>query len=467
MLIERKELFLLLTEMVLIVLSIIFNQLVPALVLLAFLFVIMGIDPRFNILLLIIVMGIHEALPGISLGNFSIAPMHILLFISYLYLIIEIVTSGKFDISIFKNIFFYLLIAFILICTMSIFVAADKIQSLRYLRNIISWTLFSFYITYYIKSFNILKKIVEYWIYMAFAVSLLGILQLIFNIDYLVFTDTWWTVPRGDLFFRINSTFRDPNMLGNFLIAPLLISLSTVLISKNKNMIFFTIFIFITILFTNSRGAALASIFGILMIYGIGFWGIKHLARIGKSLISIITVFALFIYFLPHSAYERFLPSAFKIDWANLTRLFYIYISIKMIGANFFWGVGINNFPVVFRKYTPEAIWESLTQGYAKGVLHGGGYSHNTFLTIWAETGVLNVIVITFFILLTIKLAVIIKRNNSIADKQKGIYLGLIVGLWAVLIHDLTITYLTYHTFLLIGFIISTSYLTNYKENEI
>ena len=164
--------------------------------------------------------------------------------------------------------------------------------------------------------------------------------------------------------------------------------------------------------------------------------------------LGVLGVLGLIFYFLPFSIIKRFIPDAYDVDWAAIYRLLYMYISIKMIQANFLLGVGINNFPVVFKKYTPDAIWQSLTLGGTKGVLQGGGYSHNTLLTIWSETGIFNVLIIAFFIFLSIRLLIDLRKFWSQGWDEAGVYMGIIIALYGLLFHLLTISYLTYHVFL-------------------
>lgn len=440
--------YLLILEIILIQLAIIFPDVVPSLIFIGILFGIMAFDPFLNIFIMLFYLVVQYPIPSFSLGTISIAPMQVMIAISYFYFVLDIIYKGNTKFSKFKTPFFYWFIAFFGISLLSVLWAASKVDSIRYLRDMFFWALFAFYAVYHIQTHKDFKRIIDYWIYAAVLAGILAFIQLIFRVDYFFMVEHRWFVPTNRFFFRLNGTFEDPNLLGNFLVAPLIISLSRIIFSKEKNQIWQTSIIFLALLLTNSRGALISVIAVFAFILVIAFFRKGESKKLIIYTFGIIVLFGIIIYLLPNSVIKRFMPDAYDVDWASLIRLFYIYISIKVIQANFLFGVGINNFPVVFKNYTPDAIWQSLTLGETKGVLHGGGYVHNTFLTIWSETGVLNVLIIAFFFFISVRLLLQLRKSWYKGWNEAGIYMGVILAIFGLLFHLLTITYVTYHIFL-------------------
>jgi len=446
---------LLLLEIIIVELAILFPLYIPSLIIAGLLFFIMAFNPFFNIFLMIFYLVLQYPIPGFSFGPVSIAPMQVMIAIAYFYFILDLIFKGQNDFYKFRTPFFYWLIAFTVIAFLSVFWASSKLESLRYLRDLSFWLLFAFYVVYHLRTFTDVKKILDYWIYAAVFAAVLAFLQLIFRIDYFMFIPNHrWFVPTGRFFFRLNGTFEDPNFLGNFLIAPLVISLSRIVFYKEKKQIGYSLVMFIAVLLTNSRGALLAIIFAMLFILSFSFLKKGERKKIFLSAFGIIAVFILIGLLLPFSTIKRFMPDVYKVDWASIYRLLYMYIAIQTIKANFWLGVGINNFPVVFKQYTPDAIWQALTLGGTKGVLQGGGYTHNTLLTVWSETGIFNFLLIVFFVFLAIKLLLKLNKQWNKGRNEAGLYIGIIIALFAVLLQLLTINYLSYHVFMIVFLLI-------------
>ncbi len=446
----------LLLELLLVLLVTLYFKVTSLLILGLLLVVLLGVHPFINIFVLIFMMAFREITPGISIGAFSIAPIQLVVLISVFYVIVDVVTGEQFHIPFRNNIFFRLILIFYFICFLSVFQATDKRESIRFLRDLFFFLLVAFYIVSFIRTEGDLKKVVDYWIFSAVVVSVLGIVQLMFNLDYysLLQLEHRWRIPQDAIFFRINSTFRDPNFLANFLLFPLLMLISELNFTGSRKRVFYLVIIFTAFMMTASRGAILSFIMGLFLIYSWKYWGKVLLLRIVKFALLLGVIGVLVVKLFPHVIFERFFISQNNVDWSSIYRLFYLYIGVKVIMANFWFGVGINNFPIVFKKYTPEVIWLSLTQGGQENVLHGGGYAHNTLLTIWAETGVFNFVTIVVFVVYLARFLMQIRKEAILTDEQKALYVGIIVGFAAIGLHILTLTYLTYHIFLNVGLII-------------
>ncbi len=444
-LIRNRNFQLLLLEVIVIQLGIIYPKVIIPVVLAILVFVVMSISPLLNIAIMVLFLSIADIFPGIPLGAFSVSPMQILIFVAYFHWFLRLVYGEKSDFSIFKNKFFYLIVAFFLLSAFSLRVATSITASVRFLRDMLFWMMFGFYAVYHMRTFENFKKVLDYFIYAAVVVGIFGVLQIIFKIDYFVLVPGRWIIKEGAEFFRLNATFRDPNFLGNFLVGPFLLCLTQMVVAHDFKKWPATVFIFFIIVLTNSRGAMLSVLVSTALLLFIVFRKHKNFTRIAWSLtFTLLGLIGLF-YVLPKYYYQRIIPNFYDLDWAVIIRIMYLYITYNVIVANPLWGVGINNFPVVFRKYTPDVLWQSLTLGETPGVLQGGGYNHNTFLTIWAETGVFNFIIFIAMLLLTLRLAFHIWGIEKLPLEQKSVFIGCGMALMAISIQLLTITNLSYH----------------------
>jgi O-Antigen ligase len=441
-------------EIFAIIFSIIFPDIIP-LVLIGMIIGIASVFfPRILPTILIILMGFHEILPGINLGKFSLNPSQMLILLALFYIFLDVVYTGKNKFQNFNNIFAYLIIAFYFFCFISIIPAIDKTQSIRYLRDLFFYIAMAFVIVYWIKDYGDFEKVLSILKYTGLVVAFLGILQLIFKIDYdILVEDSWWGVSGKVGYFRIKSTFRDPNFLSNFLLLPFFIAFSGYIAKKKLNDFLVSFIIFLAIMFTNSRSAFLAFFIGLVI-----YFAVLHLRKgaIFKYFLRLIFVFSVIVvlfFLMPTEYLDRWLNPEYGADWSSIYRVYYIIISFKIIFANMLWGIGINNFPLVLKTYTPKVVWESLMSG-GNGRLAGGGYAHNTFLTIWAETGTFNAIVLVLFVLFAIYLLLKISRQKYLPSNQKYLFSGVIIGFLTIIIQIFTITYISFHTLISMGLIV-------------
>ncbi len=444
-LIRNRNFQLLLLEVIVIQLGIIYPKVIIPAVLAILVFVVMSISPLLNIAIMVLFLSIADIFPGIPLGAFSVSPMQILIFVAYFHWFLRLVYGEKSDFSIFKNKFFYLIVAFFLLSAFSLRVATSITASIRFLRDMLFWMMFGFYAVYHMRTFENFKKVLDYFIYAAVLVGVLGVIQVVFKINYFVLVPGRWMIKEGGEFFRLNATFRDPNFLGNFLVGPFLFGLTQMVIAHDFKKWPSMVFLFFILILTNSRGAMLSVLVTVALLLFIVFRHHKHFVRIVLSLLFTVLGLASLFYVLPKYYYQRLLPNFYSVDWAIIIRIMYLYITYNVIVANPLWGIGLNNFPIVFRKYTPDVIWQSLTLGNTPGVLQGGGYNHNTFLTIWAETGVFNFLLFIIMLLFALQFAFKIWNVQELQIEKKSVLIGCIMALMAISVQLLTITNLSYH----------------------
>jgi len=268
-----------------------------------------------------------------------------------------------------------------------------------------------------------------------------------------VLTNPSWLVNIGGCtILRATAFFPDPHMLSFYLNMTALLSLGIFFYTKqdkSNNYTYLIIFLILTLadLLTFSRGGYLGLTAGLLFF---GFFIFKNnlfilLKNIKNISIAVIIFLLIILFFIvPNPIANRF-NSSFNInEGSNIGRLNTWEQSLEIISKNPIWGTGLGNYSLTVK---PSA-------DYREPI-----YSHNTFLDIAAETGLLNsfiwLILIIFNIITFTK--VFTKNNNSI-------YLGLAASLVAFLFHSFFETAIfSVHILPLIILIFS---LNNFKYNE-
>lgn len=268
-----------------------------------------------------------------------------------------------------------------------------------------------------IKNKSELNNIIVSFVYIAAFLSAYGILQYFLGIEM----DAAWvdTKNNPDLSVRVYSVFGNPNILGEYLIMAL--PLSIVMFFTNKGIFKKIIFvgtsgvITLALLMTFSRGAWLG--------FGIAFLMMVILFR--KELIFLmIPAGVISMFFLPDSIVNRILSIGNLGDSSNAYRIRVWKVALQMINDNFILGVGLGYLPfkVNFIKYIRTM-----------NVYH----SHNMFLETFAEMGIGGILIMIFMLMLVLKnLYKIISEKTSWNSRLIG--LGIMGSLTGILVNGLT-----------------------------
>lgn len=339
--------------------------------------------------------------------------------------------------------------SFLFLSTFSLFFAANTSWGLRKLLFLFS--IFPvFFIIYSNFSFNAEKKIslINYYLWGAFLSSLIGIGQFFsqFIIPLPKLYHFWgklvvpflgnslsesvseypsWLVNiGGKTILRATSFFPDPHMFSFYLNIASLLSLGLYFHYRNNSKKSLYLLIFISTAFcgmlTFSRGGYLAFISGMIFF---GYFTLKDRLSLkikkGSWLIILISIFIFSISTLifPNKISARLLSSFNLSEGSNTERLVNWKQSIKVIKEKPFFGVGIGNYS---RTIKPSA-------DYREPI-----YSHNAFLDITAETGIINLFFwIAIFILTITNFLKIFKKYSSY------LHLGLASSLAYFTIHSI------------------------------
>jgi putative inorganic carbon (HCO3(-)) transporter len=243
-------------------------------------------------------------------------------------------------------------------------------------------------------------RVINTIVYAGFIISLLAVYQYFFGFRHLLNYATKTNIT--DSFTldyiasrRVYFPFVTPNTLAGYL--AMLIPLA--LLHKKK--IYFIITLSFALLLTKSLGALL-SLFLALLIYFF-LQGKFEKRKVVLFLTLIVIISSTFI--IRSTGQKPHLKPAFS----TVMRLNYWKDALKIIKTAPFAGVGLGNFNL------PQSR-----------------YAHNSYLQIWAETGILGIV--SFLWLIVIVFAFLLQKIKSITDRKHAA--GLITAAVVFLIHN-------------------------------
>jgi len=393
---------------------------------------------------------------GIDLA--SIRVLILVLLGAWLYISIK----NKKKIFIF-DIQFKLILIFLFLTSISLFFAQNYVWSLRKL-----FYLFSIFPLYFIAR-NLLNKkerrlkVISRLVFSGAVLSFIGIIQFFSQLFwshekisnfYLKFIgptfwgesftqlvaahSSWLVNISGRNYFRAISVFPDPHTFSMFLGMLLPLALSLLLFyKKNKLWLGSFLLIFLADILTFSRGAYLGILVGLLLFVFV-FW--RKISQKNKIIIGVATgLFFLVSAVNPIS--QRFLSSFNFKEGSNLGRIKIWEKSLEVIKQKPVFGTGIGNFPLEINQ----------DENYRNPI-----YSHNTYLDIAVEGGILSGVIWILILLITLRKFWFMSKNNLL-------YIGLTSSLIIFSVHSLVETGI-YSPMVLALFLILISYYPQYEK---
>lgn len=219
-------------------------------------------------------------------------------------------------------------------------------------------------------------------------ITILGILQFIFfpSINFLII-DGW-----DPHYFRIVSTFLDPNFTGAFLVLTLLLLTNYFLKNKPRLQIFAKIIFFMifgALLFTFSRGAYL--------MFLISFLTLSALRR--SILLLLITIILSMVLFLGFFVYHQEIAKPRNIDRTKSAsfRVNTWQHGLEIFQKNPILGVGFNAYRYALREYHLSPV-EFLNS-------RGSSYNDSSLLHILSTTGLVGFLTYLLFLFYLIQLS--------------------------------------------------------------
>jgi len=293
----------------------------------------------------------------------------------------------------------YPLILFCLALIISLVFSINKLNSLKELYKYISGILLFFVVVSLTYENKI--RLIQTIIFAGLVISLLAIYQYFFGFQHMLdyisqekITDPFTLdyIQRRRAFFP----FVTPNILAGYLI--MIIPLA----STHKDKILFIIPLSFALLLTKSLGAFL-SFLSTLALY---FYLQGKLEKRGVIFLSGILVIIILLFITRSTTQKGYLQPIFS----TLMRLNYWEDTLSIIKTSPWKGIGPGNLNLTLSRYT-----------------------HNSYLQIWAETGILGMASLLWLIIAVFKTA--LKNIENLADKN--LMTGLIAANAAFLIHNL------------------------------
>ena len=211
---------------------------------------------------------------------------------------------------------------------------------------------------------------------------------------------------------RISGLFGEELVQGSYLIRMLpiffgLMYMTDIIKAKNK-LLLVSIFIGIFLIIFSGERSSVASL-GILLFFSLIFFPIN----LYKKILSIITisVFIIFLITFFDNVQNRIIKSTMKTMFENNKIMVFSYghqshylSALKMIKNNFFIGIGPRNFREECKKKDYEYI----------GKYRCSTHPHNTYLEIFAETGIFGFLsILALFLYIINCLIKLILKNNE------------------------------------------------------
>lgn len=285
----------------------------------------------------------------------------------------------------------------------------------------------------------------------AWLLAVLGFIQLQLFPDFSPMVKYGWDPHQG----RLLSTWFDPNFLGGFLVAAIILILGIIMSYwysqhvKQKDLLGITSLIiglsisFTALILTYSRSSYLALLAGSLIVIILPLLTKKNEGKIAKIAVSSIVIFTILIIIntiFPRA--QQRIEGARSLDVTAKARIESWKQAWGVIEDNYFLGVGYNTL-----RYT---------QSITVSKLHSASGSDSSLLTIWLTTGILGLSFYLFIFGSIAKKALAGFNKENTPPFMRGINLGVLGIIFALLIHSMFVNSLLYpHTMLTIWLLVA------------
>ena len=267
-----------------------------------------------------------------------------------------------------------------------------------------------------IRKADILECLFKTMALSAALVSVYGIIQYVFKLDT---TNAWIDEEMFEAAtMRVYSTLANPNVLGEYLILALPVC-GLVLINYTKTVwqkIVYGVFFVITLIclvLTQSRGCWIGffvSAFLFITCFKSSVWKILPLALLLLPLV------------MPETIINRFLSVGNMSDSSTSYRVYIWFGTLSML--KYFWIGGIGLGEAAFRSIYPYFSYSGIV----------APHSHNLYLQLIVESGIMSLLVFGFSMIIFIKDMI----NIQVSNKKRGIdAMALMSGVVAFLVQSM------------------------------
>ncbi len=267
-----------------------------------------------------------------------------------------------------------------------------------------------------IKSKNVFNALVTVLVFSATVVALYGLYQYVVGVEI---DDAWLDVENNpDVRVRVYSVFHNPNILAEYLIMIIPLSVSLFWYTKkiSKKIVFLgtTLIMILAMLMTLSRGSWV----------GFAFSALVFILLLEKRLLLLVVPISLgAVYFLPQSILNRIMSIGNFADSSIAYRFTMWEITMDIIRDYPIAGVGFGHLPF-------KQIFETYIR--TMPIYH----SHNTYLQTAVEMGIPGLLVFLFLLFILFKYG-ILKLVKSEDRYIRILSAGALSSLGGVLTHGM------------------------------
>jgi len=249
------------------------------------------------------------------------------------------------------------------LCNLSRFSPKETLVGSLYLFR---WVAYSF--VYFCSYLTVLclgkRRLIKVLLLGGILFAFLGFLQLLLVPDFSVMAKFGWD-PH---YYRLLSTFFDPNFAGGFLFLSLSLATAFYLFEKEKIILVFIFLLYLALVLTYSRSSYFAFLLGMLA-FGV----------LKEKKVFFIALLAFFLSLQINPRVKSRVEGAVTVDQSASHRLNSWQIALFVIKRHPFFGVGFNNYRYAQLKY---GFVDPKTRGG-----HSGAGTDSSFLFVWATTG--------------------------------------------------------------------------------
>jgi len=300
-----------------------------------------------------------------------------------------------------------------------------------------------------------LKMIIWAFVFGALLVSVDGIVQFFAGKDFIRFFPAEYGNPLdgiGGQFKRMKASFHNSQDFASYLAVavPLLLGLFRYGSYQKKQKILLGITLAVSLyclVFTYSRGAALALLFAVI------FFTIAMKDKIILPVILILGVAAPFVLAKSPLTWVTSRHSFIEL-FTDSSRLQHWQAAVNMIKAHPFMGIGLNNFCANYDKFK------------SSGDFFSGWYAHQTYLQMAAEIGLIGLGI--FLAIIIVSIIRWVKILPLIKDREiKTISFALFAGMMGFLIAGLLDSNLQYSNLAVLFWLVFSLFyrIKNIQEN--
>ena len=308
------------------------------------------------------------------------------------------------------------IILFLIIIIISTITSISPIDSLRDLALHIGGLSFLFVMINSVKEKKDFNIIVTILVFTATLVALYGLYQYLVGVEV---DKAWLDVENNPgITTRVYSVFNNPNILAEYLVMIIPLSVSLFWFSKklSKKIIFLgtTLIMVLALVLTSSRGGWI----------GFAFSALVFILLIEKRLLlSLIPISLGGLFLLPDTIINRILSIGNLADSSNAYRITMWEITLDIIKDHWLAGVGFGHLPF---KQTFETYIRTMPTFHA----------HNTYLETAAEMGIPGLVAFLLFLFVLFKYGIkeLIRQDDRYIRVMAA---GALSGLAGVLFHGL------------------------------